>query len=307
MTMISLMMLLGAFFICAVFYIGCQASKARYIDEVSGILDQLIAKKKIIGQDDMLETRESKLVHQVNRIVAMLDQDIYKISAEKEVIKKLIGDLSHQLKTPLANMNMYIELLEDSNLSKEERKEFLGRTKEQTEKMQWLMEDLFKMSLLETGVLEFQPEPKSIKKTIASAISTVYGQAVEKNIVIEMDEFEDRQLYHHPKWTAEAMTNVLDNAIKYSTPHSKIKIQITTLEIYSRISFTDEGVGIDKEEFTQIFNRFYRSPKVAEVKGMGIGLYLAQNIMRQQGGYIIVESEKNIGSTFSLFLQNCHN
>ena len=100
----------------------------------------------------------------------------------------------------------------------------------------------------------------------------------------------------------EALFNILDNAVKYTEPKGKINISITKYELYIRIDISDNGVGLDEEEYASIFKRFYRGNNTDDIEGIGLGLYLAREIITKQGGYIKVKSKKGVGSTFSVFL-----
>jgi len=277
---------------------------AKMFDTISYILEQILSKKDNIAISEVKDSRQSKLAYQAKSIIEMINRDINKTEEEKQIIKELISDISHQIKTPLANISMYTDILLNQNLNEDEYREFLMRTKEQSEKIDWLMKSLIKMSRLETGVIDFTPDYENIKETIANAVSSVYSQASNKSIEITVEEFDDIKLLHNRKWTCEAITNILENAIKYSPEFSNINIKIIPLEIYTKIEITDQGVGIDKKDFNSIFKRFYRGENVSDYKGMGIGLYLSQLILSKEGGYITVKSELGKGSTFSVFLQN---
>lgn len=253
---------------------------------------------------DVLETRESRVVSQLHQILDAAHCKEQQAAGEKDQVMELISDLSHQLKTPLANIIMNTELLQDPALGEEERKEFLEHTRSQADKMQWLMADLLKASRLENGIIHFDAGYTGIKETIARAVSAVFAQASSKKIGIMVEEFEDFKLYHNPKWTAEAMANLLENAVKYSPPDSHIRIILVRLDIYTRILIKDEGIGIPKNEFNQIFRRFYRGKGVEQQEGSGLGLYLAQLILQCEKGYITVSSEVGQGSCFSVFLLN---
>ncbi len=217
---------------------------------------------------------------------------------------KLISDLSHQLKTPLANIILDTELLESNGLKEEQRKEFLHHAKAQASRMQWLMQNLLKASRLENGMIQFQAENVGIKATIVKAVNAVYAQANEKKIEIFMEEFKDIVLFHNPKWTVEAMINVLENAVKYSKEKSKIKISIMEMDIYTRITIHDQGMGIPQTEYNKIFRRFYRGKQAQEEEGTGLGLYLAQLILQSEQGYLTVDSKLGKGSSFHFFLLN---
>lgn len=253
---------------------------------------------------DISETRESRVISQLKRILTSARFKEQQAIEEKNQTMELVSDLSHQFKTPLANIIMNTELLLDPALGEDKRKEFLMHTKSQADKLQWLMADLLKASRLENGMIRFDAENTGIKETIARALGSVYAQASSKNIELVVDEFEDFKLYHNPKWTAEAMSNILENAIKYSPESSSIRITLTKLDIYTRITISDMGIGIPESEYNLIFKRFYRGKKVEQQEGSGLGLYLAQLILQCENGYITVSSKVGEGSSFSIFLVN---
>lgn len=252
----------------------------------------------------MKETRESKLENSLQRILNQAAKKEEKAKEERDGVSALLSDLSHQLKTPMANVRMYTELLEDSSLSEEECSHFAHQAKIQAEKMQWLLESMLRASQLEQGMISFTAEYNGIRETIGKAVSGVYAQASDKSITIETEPFEDRKLYHNPKWTAEALGNILDNAVKYSPVGGTITVRVQQLEIYTQIEISDEGIGIDADEFNEIFKRFYRGRKTRQTEGSGLGLYLAQLILNKEKGYITVSSNQGEGSSFRVFLLN---
>lgn len=275
----------------------------RIYRKINMILEQLIEGRKL---DDipLNESELSLFYHQIKMIAHKLDFEIGRADSEKEQIKQLISNISHQLKTPLANVMMYEELLGSKDLEKEQQLEFLHKLKTQTKKIDWLLESLFKMSKLEQNVIEFDLKKEGIKETIRNAVSAVYEKAEEKNIDIHVMEFEDIVLFHNPKWTMEVFVNILENAIKY-TSFGLIEISFERLETYSIIHIKDNGTGISKEDIPHIFERFYRSKKAEQTEGSGIGLYLSKMILEKEKGYLTVKSEPGKGSIFSVFLQNC--
>lgn len=253
---------------------------------------------------ELYETRESRIVSQLLQILNSAQFKENQAVEEKDQIMELISDLSHQLKTPLANIVMNMELLQDDALTEEHRKEFLEHTECQARKMQWLMNNLLKASRLENGMIQFHAEMTGIKETIAKAVGAVYAQASGKQILLSVEEFQDFDLYHNPKWTAEVVMNILENAIKYSPENGCVQITINRMEIYTRITVSDEGIGIPEEEYHLIFRRFYRGKDVEQQEGSGLGLYLAQLILQQEKGYITVSSRPGRGSSFHIFLLN---
>lgn len=254
--------------------------------------------------DTMKETRESKLENRLMQLLSRAAAEREKLSGERDDVAALLSDLSHQLKTPLANIVVYTEFLQENDLDKENCKRFAREAGVQAQKMQWLMEAMLKASRLEQGIISFKAGFCPVKETIAMAVSSVYAKADKKQIQIVTEEFEDRRLYHNPKWTAEALGNILDNAVKYSPEKAVITVRLYPMEIYTRIEIWDMGCGIDSGEFNQIFRRFYRGEEVQRQEGNGLGLYLAQLILNREKGYITVSSQKGEGSCFYVHLLN---
>lgn len=298
-------MLVLAFMICivAVCIIITKKNQNRY-DELSLMLNQILEGKEVTYSDTK-DTRLSKISHQVKKVKDMIEIEVEQSKLEKEAIKSLISNMSHQLKTPLSNITIYCELLENMNISTSQKKEFLQKMKNETFKIDWLLQSLFKMTKLEDGVINFEVDELLIKDTILQSISTVFNKAEAKNIRINLEPFSDVKLVHNKKWTIEAIVNVLENAIKYSPSNSAITVSIIKMELYTKIIIKDEGIGIDSKELNDIFKRFYRSKNVENQNGTGIGLYLARLILEKENGNIIVESKLGNGSCFSIFLQNC--
>lgn len=281
----------------------------RYVkytfDSIDRVLDSIISRNAELSLESSADSRLSKLMHKAAKIIQMNVMDIAQTKKEKELIQSFLSDMSHQMKTPLSGVAMYTDLLLEGSVTEAERQEFLSRIKTGTEKLQWMMDSLVKMSKLEVGAIDLSPVPTGIKQTISDSISTVYGAAAKKNISIQTAFFEDVSLLHDRKWTSEAITNILENAIKYSSPNNEINIAVETLPLYTKISITDYGIGIAPDEWNFIFKRFYRGRNAKDVNGVGLGLYLASLILHKQSGYILVDSKPGQYSTFSMFLQNC--
>lgn len=259
--------------------------------------------------EDVQETRESRLVHDMRQILSRAAWREQEAVHEKQEVMSLLSDLSHQLKTPLANIILDMDLLESGLTQMEEagRLEFLSHAKAQAVTMQWLMQNLLKASRLENGMIRFQAELTPIRPTIAKAVGAVYAQARGKQMEIRMEDMEDLILYHNPKWTAEAMANVLENAVKYAPKESRICIRMAKMDIYTRITVQDQGPGIAETEYQKIFQRFYRGKQADTQEGTGLGLYLAQLILQSEQGYLTVESKLGQGSRFHFFLLNQSN
>ena len=271
------------------------------------LIDQMLEKvlnREKIEISDIQEGQLSALASKVIRVQEKLEYEVNQAQKEKEQVKCLISNMSHQLKTPLSNVVMYRDLLE-LEPEAEQRANFLERMKIQLDKLDWILQSLFKMVKLEQGVIQFETEQSSLKETLLSALNSTYDKAEKKEICIITKPFKDCLLMHNRKWTAEVFSNILENAIKYSEKGSKIEIQVNSLELFTEIRFQDHGMGIKKEELTNIFQRFYRSKEAENKEGSGIGLYLSRMILEKEKGYMTVTSDYGKGSCFSVFLQNC--
>lgn len=231
----------------------------------------------------------------------------FKMAYEEEEnnTKSLITDISHQLKTPLASLKMSHELVMAGTLTEEERKEFQEQEKQEIEKIELLLDELVKLSRLEHHMIEMSPVKQDIKETVAGAVSQVYGKAKGRQIEIQVDVDETPAILHDRKWTAEALSNVLDNAIKYSEEQSTIFLRVKQLTTNVLIEIEDSGMGIETQELHQIFKRFYRGKKAEELvsDGVGVGLYLTRMILEQQSGTIMAKRKNGGGSIFLITLQ----
>ena len=224
------------------------------------------------------------------------------VTQEKEQIKTLISDISHQIKTPIAAANTFAQLLNDKEVSDKEHTEYINTLQSSLEKLTFLTNSLIKMSRLESGIISLKPEQNSLNDIVLQAVKTIYAKAKSKNIIITFDCEQTFEAILDFNWTAEAITNVLDNAVKYTPNGGVIGLQITEYPSYLRLDISDSGIGIPEDEQPKVFGRFYRGKQSAGIDVVGIGLYLTRDIVNKQNGYIKVASNEN-GTTFSLFLR----
>lgn len=280
--------------------------KRRTYRRVDELLDRVL-NQEVIVDSDVKEGEYSALVSKIKQIQDVLENHARSAETEKKQVKSLVSNMSHQLKTPLANLSLYAEILGKNELSQERKNEFFSKMQRQIEKLSWMVESLSKMVKLEQNLDDFEVKNTKIRQTILEAVDTVYEKLEKKEIHFDMESFEDRFLYHNRKWTVEVLVNLLENAMKYTERGGFISIRVKAYEFYTEIQISDNGRGIRQEELTDIFKRFYRSPEVENIEGSGIGLYLSNLILEKEKGYITVVSEYGKGSCFSVFLQNCKN
>ena len=275
----------------------------RLIDR---LLDSVLSREMIVSSD-VEEGEYSALVSKIKQIQEVLGNHADNAEREKEQVKSLVSNMSHQLKTPLANISLYAEFLSKEEIAPERKAVFSEKMQRQADKLSWIIESLAKMVKLEQNIDGFEGKNTGIKQTILDAVDTIYEKLVKKEISFTLETFEDRLLYHNRKWTAEVFVNLLENAVKYTDRGGTIFIRVKSYDLYTEIQIVDNGRGIRKEEMTDIFKRFYRSPEVENMEGSGIGLYLSNLILEKEKGYMTAISEYGKGSCFSVFLQNCKN
>ena len=217
-------------------------------------------------------------------------------------MQELISDISHQVKTPIANLKMINNTLLEQEVPEWKQREFLTAQSGQLDKLDFLMQTMIKTSRLETGVISLEQREQSIYETLAAALGGIFLNAEKKKIDVQVNCLEGLLVSHDRKWTTEALFNILDNAVKYTPAGGNIRVSVECWEMYVKIDITDNGIGISEEHQGTIFKRFYREDTVHDVEGIGIGLYLAREIISLQGGYIVVSSKPGKGSTFSVRL-----
>ena len=247
--------------------------------------------------EDMLSRLEARMY----QYLSMDRQDRKETARERDAVKSLVSDISHQTKTPVANILLYSQLLQENESLDERARQIAGQIEMQTEKLNFLIQSLIRTSRLENGIVAVVPKEDRILELIHDLPHPASAQAkgVEYHIVEEMPDIcacFDR------KWTVEALSNLVDNAVKYTPPGGKVTVSVQEYEMFVRIDVADTGIGISEEETAKIFARFYRSPHVQEERGVGLGLYLAREILHREGGYIKVASVPGEGSVFSVFL-----
>lgn len=248
------------------------------------------------------ETMLARISHRLFRLYQIMQENRHKVDEERKELQALISDISHQVKTPVSNLKMATDTLLEKPVTETERMDFIQGIRTQTDKLDFLFQALVKTSRLETGVIQLEKKPGRIFDTVAQAMSGIVYEAEKKEITVSVDSPEDLILSHDSKWTAEALFNLLDNAVKYTPTGGSIAVTVTSWEMYVEIKVTDTGKGISESNQAAIFRRFYREEEVHDQQGVGIGLYLAREIAARQGGYIKVVSEVGKGSEFSILL-----
>ena len=265
-------------------------------------LDNMISGNEEPGQSSDSETLFARISHRLSRLYSIMQENRCKVDEERQELQSLVSDISHQVKTPLSNLKMVTDTLLIKPVTDQERIDFLQGIRSQTDKLDFLFQALVKTSRLETGAIRLEKRDGLLFDTLAQAMSGIVYSAEKKEITVTVDCPEGLLLSHDSKWTAEALFNLLDNAVKYTPAGGRISVSVEQWEMYVKLDVTDTGKGISESNQASVFRRFYREEEVHDQPGVGIGLYLAREIVTRQGGYIKVVSETGKGSTFSVFL-----
>ena len=291
------------FSLAVLFSLTVRMQMIRFIKKIESAMDEIMDKGSVdytmlTFEDDLF----SKLLQKIWRISEIQKETRISVEKEKKEIQVIISDIVHQIKTPMTNVLVYQEILERSLAGNSQAIETLGIIKSQFEKLEFLLQSLVKLSELESGLICLNKERTTLSACLKMALETIIYKAQKKGIQIDVHDKIDEIVYCDIRWTAEAIFNILDNAVKYSPKCGKIDISSNNLGIYACIIIKDNGIGIDRSNFTNIYKRFFRENKDSKAEGLGLGLSLTREIIMKQKGYITVNSEEGDGAEFAICL-----
>lgn len=275
--------------------------KRREMELISRALEDLMNGKTLEITLPNQDTLPAKVQHQLLRLSDIIRGTQEKAQKERDQIKELIAETAHQLRNPLANMEGYLELLQEEELSREEKEIYLEALCASEARIRFLTEGFIKISRLENHVVQIKKEQGDLTATVLNSLLQVRKYAQEKQIIFSVQGEEGLCVSHDAKWLGEAVYNLLDNSVKYSQNGGKVEINISKNEMFAQISVRDFGIGIEHEEMNLIFQRFYRGKRAEKQPGFGLGLYLAREIVLQHGGFMKAK-EKEAGLEISIFL-----
>ncbi len=247
------------------------------------------------------DTLPSKVEHQILRLSDKIRGQEEQLTKDRDEIKGLISEIAHQLRNPLANMEGYLQLLEEEGNSREQELSYMEAIAVSEKRIRFLTESFIKMARLESRVIQIKKESTVLKGTLLKSILQARAGAEEKGINIRLQMDESLQIDHDANWLSEAVFNLLDNSIKYSPDHSSIDITAQMNEMFAEIAVRDFGMGIERGEENLIFQRFYRGKKITSQEGFGLGLYLTREIVLLHQGFMKVSVQEQ-GLKISIFL-----
>ncbi|GAA0391626.1 HAMP domain-containing sensor histidine kinase [Paenibacillus motobuensis] len=236
-----------------------------------------------------------------NAMADRLHNSLGQLKQEKEFLRNLLSDISHQLKTPLASLIVFNEnMLNDPDMKQEMRLKFLDRSRQQLERMEWLIISLLKLARVESGAIGFRKENIRVRETIDTAVQSLRMLAEQRMQKIYI--YGDEQMYFRAdeEWLTEAFINLIKNALEHSPPEGNIDIVLEENSLFKTVSIRDQGEGISPQDLPHIFERFYRGGGTKKSHSIGIGLSLAKSIIEEQGGIITVNSDPGWGTEFRI-------
>lgn len=289
------------FFLTALYIIFIKELKGIYfkinnIVENTGAMSKGEYKKiqEYMGEGDM-----ESLISSLNYMGERVNNSIRLLNQDKDNLKDFLSDISHQLKTPLASLVMFNDLVrENVNMPKEDRATFLEKSDEQLRRMEWLIMNLLKLGRIEANAIKFEEEMQPLKDTLTLAVSSIKGEANRKEQELIITGDLEAHVLHDKEWLSEAISNIVKNAIEHTEEKGKIEIKVSKGPLITKIYIKDNGPGISRQMQKKVFKRFYKGENSKNPKSIGIGLSLAKSIIEEQGGEIKILSEEGIGTTF---------
>lgn len=274
--------------------------------ELSDLLDTLMELEEREVFPETEDTMLSKLQGNVTKLIRRMRHQNKLARQEQEHMKGMISDLSHQLKTPLANLKMYSAFLQKEDLSEKQYREYVDILCMTVDRLNFLSENMIKISRLETGLIHLKCRKNKINEAVLRAVKDIYPKARQMGCEIIYQEERETELMAQfdADWTMEAVFNLLDNAVKYSEKAEErgIVLSVRKLGLFAEISVEDHNGAISREEQNRIFQRFYRGENSTGKEGIGLGLYLTREIALRQGGYVAVKATEQ-GNIFSIYLR----
>lgn len=287
--------------ICILIIYLQRRSMKNLMENLSGMIDDAI--KGTLKSKRPDGTVFSNLEVKMNQYLKICIVRNRRAKEKKDRIKSLIAEVAFQTQVPLADVKMYSDMLAEQKDLPDDSRKIVERISAQGEKLNMMLESLVRISVLESGLNSIEPKSQNIGNLLCEVSQELLTLAEKKNIAIQYKKKKIQAVFDYP-WTLVAISNILENAIRYSKPNSMVKVSVMQYDMYARVDITDNGMGIDYTETEAIFKKFYRTKeaKEKEPEGLGIGLYLARHIIREQCGYIKVSSIVGKGTMFSVFI-----
>lgn len=290
-------------FICLIclFVMFTLFTKQRYhsIRKLSDYLQNVYNGVEAMDIRDHKEGELSILKSDIYKITSILKQQSLSLQKDKTFLAEALSNISHQLKTPLTGMLVMSELLQDEDLPKKKRMEFIAQIQTQLIRIEWLVTSLLKISKIDAQAIEFHRSPVSLKQILEKAIAPISIPMELKEQSCTLDCNNHLLVLADENWCVEAFVNILKNCMEHTPKGGHLSIQCEDNPLQTNIVIKDDGCGIDHEDLPHVFERFYKG-KNASSESAGIGLSLSKMILLEQNASIEVESEPGTGTCFTI-------
>lgn len=285
--------------IILIFYLY-DKNKSKKIKEITKMISKINNRQFDIDINDFNEGELSILKNEISKTTIMLRQVADNSVKDKLNLKDSLGDISHQLKTPLTSITIMIDnILDNPDMNEKTRKKFLTNIKREILNINFLVMSLLKLSKFDANVVKFNKESVYLKDIIIESIKNVSMIKELKNITIKVSGDDNIKLLCDFKWQVESITNILKNSIEHTSEYGTVEVNYSENKLYTRILIKDNGKGIDSDDLPHIFDRFYKGENGSD-DSFGIGLSLSKTIIEKEGGSITVKSTPNIGTIFTI-------
>lgn len=285
--------------IILIFYLY-DKNKSKKIKEITKMISKINNRQFDIDINDFNEGELSILKNEISKTTTMLRQVADNSVKDKLNLKDSLGDISHQLKTPLTSITIMIDnILDNPDMDEKIRKKFLINIKREILNINFLVMSLLKLSKFDANVVKFNKESVYLKDIIIESIKNVSMIKELKNITIKVSGDDNIKLLCDFKWQVESITNILKNSIEHTSEYGTVEVNYSENKLYTRILIKDNGKGIDSGDLPHIFDRFYKGENGSD-DSFGIGLSLSKTIIEKEGGSITVKSTPNIGTIFTI-------
>jgi len=291
------------FFICVWMLWYFTRREKNLMERIQTMLDDAVSGR--FQEKHLEESGISVIENSMWRYLCDHEMAVKALEKEREQMQEKISDVSHQAVIPISNIMLYSQLLEEwaegqELEGKQEVLKELAAIGEQAETLDFLIESLVKLSRLEAGIINVTAKKQPLQPVLDAVRNQFQIIAAQKDICFEVADTDETAVFD-VKWTIEAVANLVDNAMKYTSCGGSVAVRVSSYASFVRVDVVDTGIGIAEAEQASVFLRFYRSGAVSDRPGVGIGLYLVREVMRAQSGYVKLASKVGEGSTFSLF------
>ena len=283
----------------SIIYIRQRKLRMEELRKAAAMTEDILAGRRLRTSAPGDELLLARIENQLVRIQEVLDGRRKEAEKSRDEIQKLISEIAHQMRTPLTNIESYTGFLRNITETAEQNLEgeasgsnekiglqYISALEVSEKKLHFLVDSFVKMARLEQHIIQIHQNEKDLLKTIQNTFGQIQNRAEEKQIRFHITMPKQALCVHDSNWLSEAVFNILDNAVKYSEPGGTVEVSLKQNELYMKLQVRDYGIGIEEGEENQIFRRFYRGRRVTVQEGLGIGLYLAREIMNLHGGFM---------------------